>query len=873
MTGFLRSSVVALLFGVIACASAWPTELEAQQTKDVFDDRWFEAAEAGDVPALAALADDVDLLEETDSNGHTALVVASWHGQTEVVEFLLARGASTEAAATPGATALVYALSNRHSDIAQALISHGANVNVKATRAGDATPLVLAAQNGDLAVVIAVIASGAEIDAQTFNGTTALMEAAQKGYRDVVTELIAAGANPDLRRSDGGATALILSAFEGHTEIVGLLLDAGAAPGLRMTSGPLKGRSAADLASNDTVRELLGGPSSADLEAGERLLAAARSGSTEAIAAALAGGAPVDFAKNDGRTALAIATEMGHVAGVPVLVAAGAGLDLARRLDAAPPLAIAAIEGHFEIARLLIEAGAPIDQPRGEGTYIGVAQHPAAQTTVTPSESGAAIEFSRPAEILLEKATRETPLILAAKHGHAGIVELLLENGADPAARTSERWTALDHAAYGGHAGAVAALVAEDTEPEAATDAARTIVLAARGGSIEVMKALLTGARPDPPEGTMPVIPPGSDTANGDHDTAAAGIELKARMKGTVSRDALSRALVAALVDARDEMAALLVEHGADPAHEDRSGNPVLSVAVAKGMKNTARALIAHGADPSEGNRTGIPPLVDAAKSGDAAMASVLLDAGADINVSSARGETALMMAAAEGRRPVFDLLLARGADIDQVSRAGSALMAAAKAGQGDMVDELISRGASVDLPADASSTPLIEAADEGHADIVARLIRAGAALDRRDTFGDTALHEAAGIGNERIVRLLLDAGADPDIRKKRRWNATKRRWRAQTALDIARDRGHDGVVRLIEAHRRAINFDPDGHETVRSVQSALNERGFDAGRVDGKMGPRTRAAIRAFQETVSVEVTGDITLPLVERLMQPLDE
>jgi peptidoglycan hydrolase-like protein with peptidoglycan-binding domain len=44
---------------------------------------------------------------------------------------------------------------------------------------------------------------------------------------------------------------------------------------------------------------------------------------------------------------------------------------------------------------------------------------------------------------------------------------------------------------------------------------------------------------------------------------------------------------------------------------------------------------------------------------------------------------------------------------------------------------------------------------------------------------------------------------------------------------------------------------------TVMQLQRRLNSRGFDAGPVDGRMGPSTRAALREFQRAENLEVTG----------------
>jgi len=55
--------------------------------------------------------------------------------------------------------------------------------------------------------------------------------------------------------------------------------------------------------------------------------------------------------------------------------------------------------------------------------------------------------------------------------------------------------------------------------------------------------------------------------------------------------------------------------------------------------------------------------------------------------------------------------------------------------------------------------------------------------------------------------------------------------------------------------------------EQRRSLQRVLNELGYEAGIVDGVIGPKTRKAIRLYQEGAQLPVTGNITDSLVERI------
>src|SRR5688572_32771648 len=53
---------------------------------------------------------------------------------------------------------------------------------------------------------------------------------------------------------------------------------------------------------------------------------------------------------------------------------------------------------------------------------------------------------------------------------------------------------------------------------------------------------------------------------------------------------------------------------------------------------------------------------------------------------------------------------------------------------------------------------------------------------------------------------------------------------------------------------------------TVREVQRTLNDRGSARLGVDGKMGPRTQAAVREFQRSQRLEPTGQLNRQTLDR-------
>ena len=63
---------------------------------------------------------------------------------------------------------------------------------------------------------------------------------------------------------------------------------------------------------------------------------------------------------------------------------------------------------------------------------------------------------------------------------------------------------------------------------------------------------------------------------------------------------------------------------------------------------------------------------------------------------------------------------------------------------------------------------------------------------------------------------------------------------------------GAAGTSRTATRHATTSN-----QSTVRSAQQALNDQGYNAGTVDGIVGPRTQAAIREFQSDKGIQATG----------------
>jgi len=238
-----------------------------------------------------------------------------------------------------------------------------------------------------------------------------------------------------------------------------------------------------------------------------------------------------------------------------------------------------------------------------------------------------------------------------------------------------------------------------------------------------------------------------------------------------------------------------------------------------------------------------------------------LLEAGADPNAVDERGETPLLMVVS--------------------GKSGAKLGVGGSRGRSHL-RLLFAHGADPDLGDGRGRTPLIRAV-LAHAGarvesaeavgIVNALLKAGADPDKADGRGDTPLLHAANVPDPEVIRALLAGGADPCIADRAGrlpWDRTEEGSAARALLEEAGGarkpesfmmtnfdgstydamedfKGCEPGAAEAEAAERALALDGAAR---KRIQACLAEAGFDAGAADGLFGPRTRAAIRAWQES-----------------------
>jgi ankyrin repeat protein len=193
------------------------------------------AATNGSAPMIDALLKAGANPNEESPEGETVLMTASRTGDPKAVAVLLEAGASVNATESwRGETALMWAAAENHAAAARLLIEHGAAKDVAsrtlkfpnvrynlATHAtlpppqGGFTALMFAARQGAFDATKALADAGVDLNLQDPDGTPALTVAIVNGHHDVARLLIERGANPNV--ADTAGMTPLYAAVELHT--------------------------------------------------------------------------------------------------------------------------------------------------------------------------------------------------------------------------------------------------------------------------------------------------------------------------------------------------------------------------------------------------------------------------------------------------------------------------------------------------------------------------------------------------------------------------------------------------------------------------------------------------------------------------------
>jgi ankyrin repeat protein len=219
------SAVVALLKEHVDVNAAQPDGTTALHWAAQWDDlKMADALIRGGAHARAA-----------NDYGATPLALAAVNGSAEMIRRLMKAGADPNAALPSGETALMTAARSGHVDAVQALLASGANTSDAEHEYGQ-TALMWAAAERHVDVVHALVDKGADTRARSKAGFTPFLFAARAGSRELVELFLSKGADVNEVSTDG-TTALLAATVRGFPSLAEWLLDEGADPNKDTAAG------------------------------------------------------------------------------------------------------------------------------------------------------------------------------------------------------------------------------------------------------------------------------------------------------------------------------------------------------------------------------------------------------------------------------------------------------------------------------------------------------------------------------------------------------------------------------------------------------------------------------------------------------------
>ena len=416
------------------------------------------------------------------------------------------------------------------------------------------------------------------------------------------------------------------------------------------------------------------------------LIDAVRRGDTDAVRALLNGGADVDATAPDGATALLWAVHTDQPELVGLLLEAGADVEITNRYGVGPA-SLAAENGNAAILDRLLQAGVHADHalPGGETLLMTAARTGEPETVRTLLAHGADPNHR-------EITRGQTALMWAAANNNAAAIEALAEQGADVHAKTDYRSGSTDRTfAYAPPTGFSA------------------LMFAVRAGHVDATRALLDA---------------GADV----NDAVSDG----------------QSALVLAAANANWELAAYLLDRGADASRAEAGWNALHQTV------RTRRMNLGFGTPGPFSSGT-----LDSLE-----LIHRLLDAGVDVNARMTRNGMR------DGQRNRFNRLGA------------TAFMLAAKVTDVETMRLLLESGANPTIPTADGTTPLMVAAglaiwnpgEDGGSftgqeaevlEAVRITLEGDNDVNARNYRGETALHGVGFRGVNIVLDYLVEQGAD----------------------------------------------------------------------------------------------------------------
>lgn len=724
----------------------------------------------------------------------TLLVAAVGLGRSmEIAKLLLDAGSDVNQASGDGATAIFEVTADQYFELAKLLVSKGANVNVRLTNGF--TPLIYASRNGAAACVDLLLDAGADINAvESEHEIGAFGWALNRLDLKLAEHLFVRGAEPNF----GSIETLPLAIAEhGSLALVRALEERGC----KLVKDDQRGRIAFISARNPDpeVFDYLLNHGADPIEGNDLgytpVILSALNNHHHLIRRYLARGDDATVRDVDGETALSLSIEKRHEESVAVLREFHVEEGDYSALDPQPSMLKASEDGALGSILNLRDSGVPINCCDEEGN---------------------------------------SPLMIAVRAGHHGVVRSLYHLGADINHRNNAGETAMG-LAKASDSTAIVNTLQEFGALDATTGELGKLSAMFEGIPIYNAADNMFGRMSHPYKDKPPYDNETaddeddadasendqddsdideSDESRSDESGVGASIDSKLDLLGRVLesdqvKDQLPEAVLEQLTQKLDHWRSLHEESelddddlaelnrllglfglGEKEEAEEVERTPLFEAVHAQDPA-AVRKIIKGGGDVNEVDGEGNTPLLIAVLTRQAKLVDELLKLGADANKSRPDGKGPLFGAVRVAEEKLTQTLLKGGAEVDAplsmdhngIAVGGcTALYVAALLGHLPSCKVLASSGASLEAANDLGYTPLMAAIEGDHEDVIDFFLKSGAnvnpeviaTMEVEGLGGASPLYTATRKENLAVIKKLLKRGVDVNRPTPNGWTPLK---------------------------------------------------------------------------------------------------
>jgi len=698
-----------------------------------------DMANSGDAQGISHLLKLDINLNETDSEGQSALHIASAAGNAEIVSILLIRGANIDLKNNSGETPLLLAVKAGKEDVVDILASAGADISIQDNFGN--SPAAQALQSSP--TMMKALLNSKNVNLPVIRNSTILHEAARTGLVDYLPVILSEGADINNTDSEGKTAldaALSSPVRQEQIECAAFLLKNGSLqPGdenWKYIVEPLR-------TGNLEIRFDYG------LTA---LQLAAEKGQEGMVRYLLSNGADIDSRDQPGNTALHVAVRKGYRTIATLLLDAGSDVNVRDYNGNAPIHESLTANDNFAMTTMLLDRGADPNLKNGSGST------PLHMTVLLRTDvSGARLLLDRGAVIDPRDRAGNTPLMLAVEAADRTFSELFLGDDADIFARNNKGATPAEGAlSYGAEVSTwfFTGKRLNETDNEGRSVLHLAVLMSA---DPETLKVLLDA-------GSLPDLRDSNGESPLHYAVRQSNIPLAVTLMNKNADPFLENnegmtPLIKAFDQGPDFTVSFLTGR---LEQEDRWGNTALFHAVHWEYPVIVEALLSAGADANHRNQQGSTPLHEAVHTGSMEISTLLLAAGANPDAGDNLGHSPVHDAVSWGSFNILKLLYKSGANLDAVDNSGqTALHMSAFSGNLEITAWLLKSGASPDVRDDKGQTPLFIAVESDRVNTAKLLLEMGASLQIRDNNGRTALHTAVSRRNPNSAGFLISSGSD----------------------------------------------------------------------------------------------------------------